>query len=183
MFQKSVRSLFVVFALLVSGYSAHAKIQEFKVKEGEFKLDLPPQWDHAEALLGIPVTLVSPLGAGGQRAVISITPYGVIDKDDVLKKIKKDPEEYVKQKEDWLENVDGESLSYDSFHEETENGSTIYSIGMSYKVEAGTYHEQTFFVSDKTKHIYFVTALVPQQLDAQTNTIVKAVTRSIASVK
>ncbi|MBC7396161.1 MAG: hypothetical protein H7333_01865 [Bdellovibrionales bacterium] len=126
---------------------------------------------------------MSPKGTSGNRTVIHVTPYGVTDKDDLLKKIPKDPEEYVKQKEEWLENVDGESISYDSFHEESVNDSTIYSIGMSYSVDKGKFHQQTYYVSDKSKHIYFISALIPIEQDNETQNTVKAVARSIASAK
>ncbi len=183
MFQKIGFISLVSMSLLCSGVSAHAKIQDFKVNDSEFKLDVPADWQNLKDFLGVPVTLMSPKGAAGNRTVVQVTPVGFTDKDDILKKIPKDPEEYVKQKEDWLEEVDGESLSFDSFHEESVNGGTVYSIGMSYEVDGGKFHQQTFYVSDKNKKVYFISALTPLDQDDQNQNTVKAVARSIASAK
>ena len=183
MFQKMNLLSLLSVSFICAGSPALAKIQEFKLKDEAVKLDLPVDWQNLNDFLGVPLTLMSPKGTSGNRTVIHVTPYGVTDKDDLLKKIPKDPEAYVKLKEDWLEELGGQSLSYDSFHEESTNGSTVYSIGMSYEVDGDKFHEQTFFVSDKNKRIYFISALSPLDQDNQTQNTVKAVARSIASAK
>ena len=184
MFQKiylfSLASLSFIFVLP----EANAKIQEFKLKENSFSAELPAGWLHVEDALNVPLTLFSPMGSNEYRTVVQVTPANFTDKNDLMKKVPKDSEEYVRQKEDWLENVDGQSISYDSYHEEMiAGGGSVFSIGVTYSIPAGKFHQQTFYVSDKNKRLYFITSLTPLDLDEKNQVALQSITRSIASVK
>jgi hypothetical protein len=154
-------------------------VAEFQLESGRMKTLVPYGWEPVIGVLNTPLALLSKKGAQDLRAVIQIVPYGVKDMNDDLAKIKKDPDEFYDQKEDWLEGMDGESISYEPYSESVKDGTTVCSIGIKYKHANGHFLDKTWYVSSKSKELFYVKALIP--LDQEAEHLVQA-NRVIASI-
>jgi hypothetical protein len=154
-------------------------VEEFKVDSGRVKTLVPKGWEPVVGVLNTPLSLLSKKGSQGLRTVIQVVPFALKDKDDDLLKFKKDPEEFYAQKEEYLEGLDGESISYEPYTETVKDGSTICSIGIKYKNSLGHFLDKTWYISSKTKELFFVKALIPLDLEEEH---VDEVNRVIASI-
>ena len=167
MFLKSFLALVLsYFFITPSSFSA---IKEFNVSNHTQKVKalVPTGWEPVIDVLNTPLALLSKKGLQDKRTVIQIVPYGVTDKDDLLLKFKKDPEEFYSQKEKWLEGLDGESISYEPFEESIKDGTVTYSIGIKYKNPNGEFLDKTYYLSSKTKGIYYVKAVIPLDMEEE----------------
>ena len=151
-------------------------------KTARFKGLVPEGWEALVDVYNTPLTLVSKKGSQDSRSVIQIIPYGVKDHDDSLVKFKKDPEEFYSQKESWLEMMDGESISYEPFEESLADGIAILSIGIKYKNDLGHFLDKSFYLSSKTKEIFFVKAIIPLDLEKEHSGELDRVVRSLATL-
>jgi|GEM_PF-6223727 len=143
--------------------SEPSAVREFAVNKKTMKLKalVPSGWEPVVDVMNTPLALLSKRGAQDLRSVIQIVPYGVTDSEDHFTKFRKDPEEYYAQKEEWLDQMNGEAISYEPFEEITQEGSTTYSIGIKYKNDLGQFLDRTFYISSKTKGLFFVKAVIP----------------------
>jgi hypothetical protein len=159
---------------------AASTIKEFKVGADTVHTLVPEGWDAMQNYLNIPVAMVSKKGLQDRRAVIQITPYGIKD-DGQFAKAEKDPEEYYAQKEEMLESMGGESLTYEPFEETKKDGATVLSIGVKYKTPVGEFLDKTYYISTKSKQMYFVKSLVPLDMENEQNVAVNDVINSISA--
>ncbi len=172
----------LLFFSLTSTAVSFAKTQDFTVEKDHFKVEVPDTWIVPKYSLGAPVALVSKMGKSDRRSVVQIVPYGIKDDENKLKKFEKDPEDYVEQKENWLESVRAESLSYDDYAEEKINGNTLYSIGVTYHGLDGVFHERQYYISTASHKIFYVKTLIPDDLEKTDNQVSEKIVRSIASI-
>ncbi len=156
-------------------------VEEFKVEEGKqtVKTVVPKGWEPIVDYLNTPLVLVSKKGVQDLRTVIQVVPYGVKDPEDNLQKIKKDPDEFYSQKEEDLEASDGESISYEPFKEVVKDGMTICSIGIRYSDDHGEFLDRSYYISTKSKELFYVKALVPVDQEKEH---IEEVDRTIASI-
>jgi hypothetical protein len=156
-------------------------IEEFQVETGKVKTLVPKGWEPVVGVLNTPLAILSKKGNQDLRTVIQVAPFGLKDKDDDLMKIKKDPEDFYSQKEEYLEGLDGESISYEPYTETVKDGATICSIGIKYKHAAGRFLDKTWYISSKTKELFFVKAVIPLDLEEEHVADVNRVIASISS--
>ena len=157
------------------------KIQDFKIQNEHIKVEVPDPWTASVNTFDVPISMSSKMGTAGSRSVVQIVPLG---KDDgSFKKLTADPEEYIRQKEAWLAEIDGKALSFDEFNEDKINGATIYSVGSTYQNDLGTFHDRSYYVVTKNKSIYYLKTFVPADLEKEHAKTVVEVVRSIASVE
>ena len=163
--------------------TANADIKTFSVnkKTSTVKTWLPKGWEPLIDVYNTPLALLSKKGAQDKRTVIQIVPYGIKDSEDNLLKFKKDPEEFYAQKEDWLESMDGETISYEPFEEIIKDGTITYSIGIKYKNDLGRFLDKTYYLSSKSKGIFYVKAVIPLDFEEQHTSEVNRVISSIAN--
>ena len=161
--------------------SVPESIREFKTNEGSIKSIVPKNWEPLVNYLNAPLTFISKKGLMDRRSVIDVIPFGVKDLEDKLSQIKKDPEEFYNQKEEWLEGFNGESLSYEPYREIKKDGASIYSIGIKYKNSLGEYLDQSFYISTKSKQIFFVKVLIPLDQEYLNRNFAYEVVESIAT--
>ena len=177
---RKIAFVFVV-TLFFTQANSWGKLQEFKESKETYKVEVPDQWTAIEGLLDVPLSVVSKTGSEGNRAVVSVVP--MYKDDGSFKKLDKNGDDYISQKEDWLDAIDGEALSWDDYHEQKIDGATVYSIGVTYKVDHGTFHDRTYFVLNKNKKLFYIKTMVPKDLEASQNKHVNEIVRSIASVE
>jgi hypothetical protein len=182
--------MFQKFSLAVSLFSivsftpvfaATNAVKDFKTSTDTIHTLVPEGWDAFQNYLQIPVAMVSKKGLQDQRAVIQITPVGIKDDKGEFAKIQKDPEQYYAQKEEMLDNSQGESIAYVPFQETKKDGATIYSIGVKYKNPMGEFLDKTYYISTRSKQIYFVKSLVPLDMQNESNAAVEDVVNSISA--
>ena len=183
MFKKIiVTSLFSLFLIPATfAVTQDAPIKEFKIDGDTVHTSVPEGWDAITGFLNVPIALVSKKGLQDQRSVIEIVPYGITDEKNDLAKIQKDPEEFYAQKEEWLEGMNGESISYEPFEETKRDGATIYSVGIKYKNPMGEFLDKTYYVSTKSKQLYFIKSLVPLDMENEHNSVVSEVINTISA--
>jgi hypothetical protein len=172
-------SLFLISFAFADNSSIQYK--DFKVDAQTIHVSVPQGWEAMHDFLNVPISLVSEKGLQDQRAVIQIFPYGVKDENNTFTKVKKDPEEFFAQKEEWLGKIGGESISYLPFQETTHDGSTVYSIGIKYKSPAGEFLDETYYVSSKTKQLYFIKSVTPLDMLKEHQTQVSEVVNTLSS--
>ena len=128
-----------------------------------------------------PLVLLSKMGSQELRTAIEIVPYGVKDNKIDLAKLKKDPESFFEQKEKWLGNVYGYSLSYLPLKETKKDGATVYSIGIKYKSDQGNFLDKTYYISTKGKEIYSIKAMIPLDLEQAHEVAVNKIVQTIST--
>jgi hypothetical protein len=156
-------------------------VQDFNFDGDTIHTLVPQGWTAMNGALNIPVALVSEKGTQDQRAVIEITPYGKKDAGGVFSKLKKDPENFYDQKEEWLSKTDGQSISYLPFNERKLDGSTIYSIGIKYKSAQGNFLDETYYISTKSKQLYSIKVLEPLDLVKTHDVAINEVINSVST--
>lgn len=178
-----LKSLYIFASFIsISSFAAvdSKTIKQFKIENSVVKTIVPDQWSPMTDVLNTPLALVSKKGAQNTRAVIQIVPYNEIDKDDFLSKVKKDSNQYYADKESWLGGVNGESIQYYPLEEKSISGGKVFSIGIKYKNEFGEYYDQSFYLSTKTKHLFYVKALTPLDMAEEQTANINRVIASIA---
>jgi hypothetical protein len=169
MLRKNTLLLLVGLVSSSAAFAASPVIKDFTVGDSKMKIKsmVPEGWDSFVNLYNTPLSLVSQPGLQDKATVIQIAPFDAKDNDDNFADIKKDPENYYSQKEEQVEGLDGDIISYLPFEESKKDGATIYSIGVKYKNTFGEFLDQTYFVTTKSKELFYVKALVPlDQLNA-----------------
>jgi hypothetical protein len=176
--------LTLLLSLTVS-FSAYAapQIKDFKVGDEKLKVTslVPDGWDAFTNYSNTPLALLSPQGLQSLSTVVQIVPFGVKDSNDDLKEIQKDPDSYYSQKEEQAESLNGDILSYLPFEETKKDGATIYSIGVKYKNATGEFLDKTYYVSTKSKELFYIKTLIPLDLQNQHGEIVSQVVNTISS--
>jgi hypothetical protein len=184
MFKKITIACSLASLLLLPTAFAASKttvMKDFKFDGDTIHTSVPAGWDAISGFLNVPVALVSPKGLQDQRSVIEIVPFGISDQKNDFAKIKKDPEEFYAQKEEWLEGMNGESISYEPFEETQKDGATITSVGIKYRTPMGEFLDKSYYVSTKSKQIYFIKTLVPLDLQNEHNTVVSEVVNTVSA--
>jgi hypothetical protein len=178
----SVSSLSLLSLLLLpAAFAEKTTSKDFTVEGNTVHTEIPAGWSAMQGMFNVPITFVSEKGLQEQRSVIEIIPYGEKDTNNELSKVKKDPAEYYAQKEAWLDSVKGESMRTLPLTETKKDGALIYSIGMKYKTPQGEFMDKTYYVSSKSKQLYFIKTMVPlDMLDAHQN-IVSEVVNTISA--
>jgi hypothetical protein len=188
MFQRSVLFAALVINLIaIPSYAAKelttgkGAVEEFKIEDGKVSVKtlVPKGWEPVVDVLNSPLVLLSKKGAQDMRTVIQVIPYGIKDPEDNLQKIKKDPDEFYSQKEEYLEEVDGESIAYEQFQEVVKDGTTVCSIGVKYSDPHGEFLDRAYYVSTKSKELFYIKALIPLDLEKEH---LEEVNRTIASI-
>lgn len=177
-------ALMIIISLVTSmSVFAAPEVKEFTVGDNKQKIKtlVPEGWDALPNVYNTPLSLLSKKGLQDLSTVVQIVPFGVKDSDDGLSKIQKDPESYYSQKEEQVDGQDGDILSYEPFEESKKDGATIYSIGVKYKNAFGEFLDQTYYISTKSKEMFYVKALVPLDLEAQHTPVVSQVINTISS--
>ena len=156
-----INALIVASFLMVSSSQAAIQTKEFKIEGQSVKTIIPEGFEAIPGLLNSPLSIISKKGLQDRRTVVSITPYGIKDTANDLDKIKKDPDTFYADKEEWLEQINGSSISYEPFETYKKDGATIYSVGIKYKISMGEFLDQTYYVSTASKELFYVKALIP----------------------
>lgn len=186
MYQRALQAfaVFVFFAAnpafsAIQPKTGKGLVEEFQIESIKMKTLVPEDWAPVTGVLNTPLALLSKKGAQDVRTVIQIVPYGVKDTQGDFQKFKKDPDEFYSQKEEMLEGLDGESISYEPFTETVKDGATIQSIGIKYENLQGRFLDKTWYISSKSKDLFYVKAMIPLDLESEH---VDEVNRVIASI-
>ena len=177
----------LVFAsvLLITHFSvsAFAAVKEFKVGDDKQKVTalVPEGWDAFVNYANTPLALISPKGLQQLSTVVQIVPFGVKDSIEGLDDIEKDPESYYSQKEDQVDGLDGDIISYYPFEKTKKDGATIYSIGVSYKNAAGEFLDKTYYVRTQSKELFYIKTLVPMDLENKHGELVSQVINTVSA--
>lgn len=183
MMLRNTRLLSLALLIAAPSFAAKTEIKEFTVGDDKQKITslVPAGWDAIPNLMNTPLALISEKGLQDQASVIQIVPYGVKDSDDALSKMQKDPESYYSQKEEQVDDLDGDIISYQPFEETKKDGVSIYSIGVKYKNQMGEFLDQTYYVSTKSKELFYIKALVPTDLEGQHSPLVSQVINTLSA--
>jgi len=173
--------LTIIFIAPAFAEKSEPALKNFTVHGQTVHVLVPDGWAAMHGFLNVPISMVSEKGLQDQRAVIEIIPYGVKDPNDQLAKIQKDPEEFYAQKEDWLIKNGGESMSYLPYVETKKDGASVYSIGIKYRSPAGDFLDESYFVSSKSKQLYFIKVLTPLDMLGDHATQVSEVINTIST--
>ena len=166
--------------LLLIFSTAQAAVQEFKIGDDRFSIDVPKSWQSPKDFYGFPVSLIGPETPAGRRTVIGITPAGASDDEKVFDQGDKDLKAYIAGREAWLEQFDGKSISFDPYQKTKWNGiEEAHTLGYHYELPTGKFYERSLFVLCNGRRLIHIKTLVPTDQEKTDNRVVDDTLKSM----
>lgn len=148
---KKLISLITMLSFFVGNPAFAAKTKWIKLKKANVAFKLPKKWKTYKNLLGLPLTMVSPMKKES-RIVISLTPTGLKKKFLIPDDLKESQKDYRDGRLKYMREINGEILGF--FPYETQkwpNVERVHTIGFKYKLGGFSMVERTYYFTCKTQ--------------------------------
>jgi len=155
---------------------ALASIQTFTLEKGTFNMDVPEDWQQANDLFGIPLTLLGPM-KDGSRPILSVTPTGQTVNFDTAA-LKKTEKEYQNGRKEWVKSKGGNVISFEPYKTEKWSGITVaHVVGYRYKISEGEFNEHSFYVVCKDG-LYHLKTVIRSDSEKEMNSLLNKTVKS-----
>jgi hypothetical protein len=153
----------LTFAVMTAGAAtalAKSNLREFKVEGATVKMDIPKDWQSAENLFGMPLTILGPHSEKDGRPVIGVVPTGIKDVMVDAKTSVEAEAHYRLGREAYLKNSDGKALSFDPVKvEQIAGAEDAISMGYTYQLFEKKFSEKSYYITCD-KQLFHVKTLV-----------------------
>ena len=148
----------IIFFIIFLFIPLLGNAEEFKLKVGKIKIEIPLGWKSVKNFLGIELMVVGPM-SDSNRPVITVSGTNFSEFSLDPNELKKNESSYKEGREAWLKNRDGRSLEYYKYEFKKQNGMEVHSLGYLYILNQKEFIERSQYVLCK-KNLYNLKSLI-----------------------